>query len=100
TIGHRAQAGIAGSLQRGLRRGGNGKPGQQGHGNKESQRDIDAHAVLSHVSRLSGRAGTPTTVIPGATSRLTTAPAPVRAPSPRVTGAISIVSQPTKTWSP
>jgi len=40
------------------------------------------------------RAGIPTASIPGATSFVTTAPAPVTAPSPIVIGARSSVSEP------
>jgi hypothetical protein len=50
------------------------------------------------ISRI--RAGTPTASLPAGTSRVTTAPAPVLAPSPMVTGARSIVSTPRKTRSP
>ena len=46
------------------------------------------------------RAGTPTASLPGGTSWVTTAPAPVFAPSPISTGATSIVSTPRKTPSP
>ena len=46
------------------------------------------------------RAGTPTASLPGGTSWVTTAPAPVFAPSPISTGATSIVSTPTKAPSP
>ena len=42
------------------------------------------------------RAGTPTASLPAGTSRVTTAPAPVFAPSPTSTGATSIVSTPMK----
>src|SRR5439155_12382153 len=45
-------------------------------------------------------AGTPTASLPGGTSLVTTAPAPVFARSPIVTGARSIVSTPRKTSSP
>ena len=44
--------------------------------------------------------GTPTASLPGGTSFVTTAPAPVFASSPTVTGARSIVSTPRKTRSP
>ena len=47
-----------------------------------------------------GRAGTPTTFLPGATSRVTTEPAPVVAPSPMVTGATIMVSTPMLAPSP
>ena len=49
-----------------------------------------------------GRAGTPTTTSPAATSRwrVTTAPAPVVAPSPIVTGATSTVPLPMKARLP
>ena len=46
------------------------------------------------------RAGMPTTVLPGGTSRVTTAPAPVIAPSPITIGAMSIESEPMKAPSP
>src|SRR3990170_128639 len=46
------------------------------------------------------RAGTPTAIFPGGTSWVTTEPAPVAAPSPMVTGATSIVSEPMKAPSP
>src|SRR5436190_517777 len=52
------------------------------------------------ASALSVFAGTPTTVAPGSTSLVTTLPAPVVAPSPTVTGATSIVSEPILTRSP
>src|SRR6185369_13014738 len=42
------------------------------------------------------RAGTPTASLPGGTSRVTTAPAPVFAPSPTSIGAMSMVSTPRK----
>jgi hypothetical protein len=47
-----------------------------------------------------GRAGTPTTVLPAGTSRVTTLPAPVFAPGPTVTGALSMVSTPMNAPSP
>ena len=46
------------------------------------------------------RAGTPTASLPGGTSRVTTAPAPVRAPSPISRGATIIVSTPMNAPSP
>ncbi len=46
------------------------------------------------------RAGTPTASLPGGTFFVTTAPAPVRAPSPISTGATSIVSTPRKAFLP
>src|SRR5262249_19150896 len=44
--------------------------------------------------RFSIRAGMPTAIVAGGTSRVTTAPAPVLAPRPTLTGALSIVSTP------
>ena len=55
-------------------------------------------AGLRRGSRI--RAGTPTASLPAGTSRVTTAPAPVRAPSPTSTGATSIVSTPMNAPSP
>ena len=55
-------------------------------------------AVCARGSRM--RAGTPTASLPAGTSRVTTAPAPVLAPSPTSTGATSIVSTPRKAPSP
>ena len=46
------------------------------------------------------RAGTPTASLPGGTSLVTTAPAPVRAPSPISRGATIIVSTPMNAPSP
>ena len=46
------------------------------------------------------RAGTPTASLPGGTSRVTTAPAPVLAPSPMIRGATIIVSTPMNAPSP
>ena len=46
------------------------------------------------------RAGTPTASLPAGTSFVTTAPAPVRAPSPISRGATSIVSTPRNASSP
>ena len=60
-------------------------------------------AASSSSGRTRGsrmRAGTPTASLPGGTSRVTTAPAPVFAPSPTSTGATSIVSTPTNARSP
>ena len=50
--------------------------------------------------RSRGRAGTPTTVVPGGTSWVTTEPAPVTLPSPMVTGARMMVSEPMNAPSP
>ena len=55
-------------------------------------------AGIGRGSRI--RAGMPTASLPGGTSRVTTAPAPVLLSSPRVTGARSIVSTPRNTRSP
>ena len=46
------------------------------------------------------RAGTPTASLPGGTSRVTTDPAPVTAPSPTLIGARRMVSEPMKAPSP
>ena len=47
-----------------------------------------------------GRAGTPTTVVWAGTSWVTTDPAPVTPPSPMVTGARRMVSEPMNAPSP
>ena len=54
--------------------------------------------VRTRGSRI--RAGTPTASLPAGTSWVTTAPAPVLAPSPTSTGATSIVSTPRNAPSP
>ena len=48
----------------------------------------------------SGRAGTPTTVVPGSTGRTTTAPAPTVAPSPTTESGISTAPEPISTSAP
>ena len=53
---------------------------------------------LARGSRI--RAGTPTASLPAGTSRVTTAPAPVRAPAPMSRGATIIVSTPMNAPSP
>ena len=57
-----------------------------------------ARRVAARGSRI--RAGTPTASLPGGTSWVTTAPAPVFAPSPTSTGATSIVSTPMNAPAP
>ena len=54
--------------------------------------------VCARGSRI--RAGTPTASLPGGTFFVTTAPAPVLAPSPTSTGATSIVSTPRNAFGP
>ena len=57
-----------------------------------------AGSASARGSRI--RAGTPTASLPAGTSRVTTAPAPVRAPSPMSRGATIIVSTPMNAPSP
>ena len=57
-----------------------------------------AVAAFARGSRM--RAGTPTASLPAGTSRVTTAPAPVRAPAPMSRGATIIVSTPMNAPSP
>ncbi len=64
------------------------------------RRGCRARPAVASVACSIGRAGTPTTFLPGATSRVTTDPAPVTAPSPMVTGATIIVSTPMLARSP
>ena len=56
--------------------------------------------ALRRPSLPRSRAGTPLASAPGGTSRVTTAPAPVYAPSPTSTGATSTVFDPVRTPSP
>ncbi len=75
---------------------------RQDDGRGPHQDDCDDDAELHQCLALAGKglAGTPATRSPAATSFVITAPAPVTAPSPIVTGAMSIVSQPIKAPAP
>src|SRR5437016_438292 len=75
-------------------------------GSKQEQSAGDASKTLgcschdhNSVSFFLTFAGTPATKVLGGTSSVTTEPAPVTAPRPTRTGAISMVSEPIFTWS-
>src|SRR5207237_507504 len=91
-----------GGLDRGLA-GRKEKEHGDEHELDEEQLDRDrGHwpAFLRRSAFLMARAGIPTATIPSGTSLVTTAPAPVVAPAPTVTGARSNVSEPMKASSP
>src|SRR5579871_540290 len=60
---------------------------------------LSSYARASPRRVPSGRAGTPPTMVSGATSRVTTAPAAITAPRPIVTPGMTIAPAPIHTWS-